>query len=78
MTIGQEFTFTRDLDGICRINKGDKGIYLGYSQARIVTGPSAGWLVTLTINAPIATSYPLGADYQREAHKEYTGLLMQI
>lgn len=51
---GQSLTFTRDLDGVCTIHKGDKAIYLGNSRAQITTGKSKDWIVVLAIDAPIA------------------------
>lgn len=47
----------RDLHGktnIAAINKGDKAIYLGRSQVRMIDGPAKNWLFTLTIMAPFA------------------------
>lgn len=51
--VGEVLVFTRDLDGVCRVNAGDRARYLGGSQARILTGPSAGWLVWLSVGAPV-------------------------
>lgn len=51
--VNQVLTFTKDLTGVCTINQGDKAIYLGNNQARIISGLSKDWLVTLTIDAPI-------------------------
>ena len=31
-TVGQILTFTRDLAGVCTINKGDTAVYIGGSQ----------------------------------------------
>ena len=50
---GEHLYFTEDLPGICPVKAGDEMVYLGNSQARIVTGQSKGWLVTLTIMAPV-------------------------
>lgn len=52
--VGQMLTFTKDLEGVCKVTKGDKLIYLGNSQARILTGESTDWLVTLCIDAPVS------------------------
>lgn len=50
---GEHLYFTEDLGGVCPVRKGDELIYLGNSQARIVSGPGMGWLVTLTVMAPV-------------------------
>ena len=50
---GQKFSFTKDLGGVCQIKEGDKAVYLGNNQAKILTGESKDWLVYLTISAPI-------------------------
>ena len=50
---GEVLVFIASIEGVCRINKGDRAIYLGNSQARIVGGPSSGWLVTLCADAPV-------------------------
>ena len=60
---GQGFTFTRDLppirpDELPTIREGDRGVYLGDSQARILTGAMTGWLVTLEVGTPIRTLEP--------------------
>lgn len=54
LTKGQEIVFTKSLDGICKINKGDKAVYLGGNQAKIISGPSKDWVVYLDITAPVA------------------------
>ncbi len=53
LEIGKVYEFAKDLDGVCAIRKGDQLRYLGNSQARILTGESCDWLVSLTLNAPI-------------------------
>ena len=50
---GEHLYFTEDLPGVCPVNAGDEMVYLGNSQARIMSGPSKGWLVTICIDAPI-------------------------
>lgn len=49
---GNTLRFTRTLEGVCRIEKGDLATYLGNSQARILTGESQGWVVYLLTGAP--------------------------
>ena len=51
---GEHLYFTEDLPGVCPVKAGDEMVYLGNSQARIMTGQSKGRLVTLTIMAPVA------------------------
>jgi len=52
MKAGTQIEFTKDLSGVCQINKGDTATYLGNSQAIIETGPSKDWLVCLRYDAP--------------------------
>jgi hypothetical protein len=54
--VGQKLVFTKNLAGSTftnRIAKGDTAIYLGNSQAKILTGESKDWLVTLQCDAPV-------------------------
>ena len=51
--IGTLIEFTKCLQGECEINAGDRAVYLGDSQAKVLNGPSANRIVVLTINAPI-------------------------
>ena len=41
------------LEGVCTLLNGDRLRYLGHSQARVLTGPSRDWLVTLAVDAPV-------------------------
>jgi len=41
------------LEGVCVLENGDRLRYLGNSQARVLTGPSKDWLLTLRIDAPV-------------------------
>ena len=49
----QIIEFTKTLDGVCHIDSGDLAIYLGNSQAKILTGKSKNWVVCLDITAPV-------------------------
>ena len=51
-------TMRGKLEGICTLNNGDRLVYLGNSQAKVVTGESEGWLVTLAVDAPVIVIYP--------------------
>ena len=62
---GDFLEFSKDLDGVCRINKGECAVYLGDSQARILTGPSRGWVVTLCIDAPVEIVHTTPAEQLR-------------
>ena len=46
-------TMRGKLEGVCTLNNGDQLVYLGNSQAKVTTGQSKGWLVTLAIDAPV-------------------------
>ncbi|MFA5379126.1 MAG: hypothetical protein WC455_25445 [Dehalococcoidia bacterium] len=52
---GETLVCTRALSGhdlIPGIAKGDRAVYLGHSQIRMLTGAAAGWVFTLEIGAP--------------------------
>ena len=46
-------TMRGKLEGVCTLHNGDRLVYLGHSQAKVLTGESQGWLVTLAIDAPV-------------------------
>lgn len=48
-----EITAPDGISGVCRLNNGDRLRYLGDSMARVLTGPSLGWVVHLTVDAPV-------------------------
>ena len=50
---GQALRCIKTITGVCTLNEGDTLVYLGDSQARVVDGPSAGWLVNLALGAPV-------------------------
>ena len=50
---GQVLEFTRPVGGVCQIDQGNQAVYLGNSQAKVLDGPSTGWLVWLTVTAPV-------------------------
>ena len=56
--VGDDLVFMRDLPGVCPVREGDKARYLGDGLARIFTGPSMGWVVTLDKTAPVRTAGP--------------------
>ena len=56
--IGDILECYRDLGGVSIINKGDKALYLGHSQIKILTGPSKDWIYTLLITAPFVVVCP--------------------
>ena len=41
------------LEGVCTLYNGDRLVYLGNSQAKVLSGPSKDWLVRLAIDAPV-------------------------
>jgi hypothetical protein len=46
-------TIRGQLEGTCTLSNGDRMVYLGNSQARVISGPSKDWLVHLAIDAPV-------------------------
>ena len=50
---GDRLVFTKSLGGVCKIAEGDKAIYLGNSQVKVLDGVSKGWLLNLCIDAPV-------------------------
>ena len=53
MKPGTILRFTRGLGGVCSVERGNRLRYLGNSYARILDGPSAGWVVVLTATSPV-------------------------
>lgn len=41
------------LEGACTLNNGDRLVYRGNSLAKVISGPSTGRLVYLSIYAPV-------------------------
>jgi len=41
------------IDGVCTLNNGDRLVYLGRGQAKVLSGPSKNWLVNLAADAPV-------------------------
>ena len=46
-------TINGKIEGVCTLHNGDRLVYLGHGQAKVLTGESKDWLVTLTIDAPV-------------------------
>jgi len=56
---GEILEFTKDITGVCQVARGDKMVYIGKSQAKILAGASKDWVVCLLYNAPVKTTLAL-------------------